>query len=257
MMDANQQAIDTATETVKQTVDAVAKTVKPVVAAATATTAAAATPAARKSRPAAAKAARKAPAKAVVAAARTIKSRTKTSNKPRARKATTVASQVGKDLTMNFDAINWMNSFGDFTALPGAEQMKNLFGEARAKSEQVVQRSKAAAEDMADLARGNVEAMVSSAKIAATGAQTLGKSLFERGRESVEQAGEVVKSLSEAKSPTDFFQLQSELARTSFDRIVAETSRLTEEMVKLAGETVQPISSRMAIAAERVNKITA
>ncbi|WP_185829309.1 phasin family protein [Sphingomonas ginkgonis] len=197
----------------------------------------------------------------VVAEVKAINARrVKTERKPRGRKAATEAAapiETKKDKPMNYDATNWMNSFGDVSALPGAEQMTNFFGEARAKGEEALQRSRAAAEDLAELTRGNVEAMMSSAKIAATGAQTLGRSMFERGKASVEEAGEVVKSLAEAKSPTEFFQLQSDLARTSFDKMVAETSRLTEEMVKLAGETVQPISSRVAVAAERLNKITA
>jgi phasin family protein len=77
------------------------------------------------------------------------------------------------------------------------------------------------------------------------------------GRESVEQASAAVKTLAEAKSPTEFFQLQSELARASFVRAVAETSKLTEQLVKLAGEAVQPLSTRASLNAERLNDIAA
>jgi phasin family protein len=66
-----------------------------------------------------------------------------------------------------------------------------------------------------------------------------------------------VKTLAEAKSPTEFFQLQSELARASFDRAVAETSKLTEQFVKLAGEAVQPLSNRASLNAERINELAA
>ena len=41
-------------------------------------------------------------------------------------------------------------------------------------------------------------------------------------REGIEQASDAVKTLAEAKSPAEFFQIQSELARASFDRFVAE-----------------------------------
>jgi len=52
-------------------------------------------------------------------------------------------------------------------------------------------------------------------------------------------------------------QLQSELARTSFDRMVAESSRLTESMVKLAGKAFQPLSNRATSNTERINNIVA
>ena len=58
-------------------------------------------------------------------------------------------------------------------------------------------------------------------------------------------------------TPTEFIQLQSELARTSFDRAVAETSRLTESMVKLAGKAFQPLSNRATANAESINKFVA
>ena len=73
----------------------------------------------------------------------------------------------------------------------------------------------------------------------------------------IEQAANAVRSFAEAKSPTEFLQLQGEFARSSFDRLVAESSKLTETMVKLAGEAVQPLSNRASVNAERLNKIVA
>ena len=77
-----------------------------------------------------------------------------------------------------------------------------------------------------------------------TAPRPIGQDASLSGREGIEQASDAVKTLAEAKSPTEFFQIQSELARASFDRMVAEGSKLTEAMVKLAGEAVQPLSNR-------------
>ena len=60
------------------------------------------------------------------------------------------------------------------------------------------------------------------------------------------------KSFAAVKSPTELFQLQSEFAKSSFDSAVAEASKLSEAVVKLAGEIAQPISSRYAVAAEKL-----
>ena len=54
------------------------------------------------------------------------------------------------------------------------------------------------------------------------------------------------------KSPTEFFKLQSDFVRGAFDSYVAEASKNTEAVLKLAGEAAQPISNRFAVAAEKV-----
>jgi len=93
-------------------------------------------------------------------------------------------------------------------------------------------------------------------KIAVDRPQTLAAAV-RAGRDGIEQASDAVKTLAEAKSPAEFFQIQSELARASFDRFVAETSKLTERVVKLAGEAVEPLQTRASLNAERINSLVA
>ena len=57
------------------------------------------------------------------------------------------------------------------------------------------------------------------------------------------------------KSPVDFFRLQSEFAKSQFDSLVAESSKVSEAVIKLAGEVFEPLSSRYAVAAERVKNV--
>ena len=59
------------------------------------------------------------------------------------------------------------------------------------------------------------------------------------------------------KSPTDFFRLQSDYARSAFDQMVAETARVSETVVKMNGEIAEPITSRYSVAAERLKTIAA
>ena len=68
---------------------------------------------------------------------------------------------------------------------------------------------------------------------------------------------DAIRTLAEAKSPTEYLQLQGEFARASFDRMVAEGSKMTETMVKLAGQAFQPIQNRAAANAERFNTLVA
>ena len=149
------------------------------------------------------------------------------------------------------------------TAFPGFEAFSNLtpfqtiFADAGERGQEFAKRSQKAAEEIADLTRANVEAIVEAGRVAVEGARSIGQDVVARGRDGVEQTAGAIRSLAEAKSPTEFVQLQSELARTSFDRMVAETSKLTESMVKLAGEAFQPLSNRATANTERFNSLVA
>ena len=141
--------------------------------------------------------------------------------------------------------------------LPGADKFQGLFADAGARSQDLVAKTRGATEQMTDLAKANVEAIAEAARIAAAGAKSIGQDVVASSRTGFEQASDAVKTLADAKSPTEFFQLQSELVRSSFDRMVSESSKLTEQVVKLAGEAIQPISNRASVNAERVNELMA
>ena len=155
--------------------------------------------------------------------------------------------------TMNSNAFN----FGAFDTVPGFAPFSNLFANANERGQELAKKSQAVAEEFAALAKANVEAMVEAGKIAVEGGKALGQDLIATGRDGVEQASDAIRSLAEAKSPTEYVQLQGEFARASFDRMVAETSKLTEAMVKLAGEAFQPIQNRASANAERFNNFVA
>ena len=127
-----------------------------------------------------------------------------------------------------------------------------LFADFNDRTKAAVEKSTKLVEEANDFAKGNVEALVESGRIATTGLQSLGQDAAEYSRRSFETATATLKGMSSIKSPTDFFKLQSDFFRTSFDSYVAEASKNTEAMLKLAGDAVQPLSSRFALAAEKV-----
>ena len=149
---------------------------------------------------------------------------------------------------------NW---FSAMPTVPGADKLQSLFGDVSAKGQDAVKKSQAFAEQLTEAAKANVEAVVESTKIATAGARDLGQDVVASTKTGVEQATSAVKTLTEAKSPTEFFQLQSELAKSSFDRLIAEGSKFTEQLIKLAGEAIQPLSNRASVNAEKFSELTA
>ncbi|MEO6224587.1 MAG: phasin family protein [Sphingomicrobium sp.] len=176
-----------------------------------------------------------------------------------ARKSTTAARTAAAAVNQGIETVtsNYFNGFKGFDAVPSFAPFQNMFAQANEQGQQLVERSRKVAEELADLARANVEAMVEASRTAAEGARAVAQDAASSSRDGMEQAAGAIRSLADAKSPTEYLQLQSEIARASFDRAVAESSKLTETMVKLAGEAFQPLSNRASANAERFNTLVA
>ncbi|WP_309602820.1 phasin family protein [Sphingomonas sp.] len=196
---------------------------------------------------------RKAPAK-LNATVKKINKRAVKSTK-RIAKATiaAVTTQIERNSPMAYDFTKMFAGF----ELPAVDRFQTIFAGAGERGQDLVRKSQEAASEMTEIAKANLEAITEAGRIAATGVRSLGQDALASSRDGFEQASTSLKTLADAKSPTEFFQLQSELARTSFDRLVAEGSKFTEAMVKLAGEAVQPLSNRASINAERINELAA
>lgn len=133
-----------------------------------------------------------------------------------------------------------------------ADKVQSLFGDFSVRMKTMMEKNGKFGEELVELTKGNVEAMVSSARVAARGSETLSQEAADYGRKSLESMMAMLKSYAAVKSPTELFQLQSDYARASFDSAVAEASKLSESMIKLAGEVAQPLSSRYAVAADKL-----
>lgn len=131
-------------------------------------------------------------------------------------------------------------------------QAYTVFADLNERTKAAVEKSTKMVEEANEFAKGNIEALVESGRIAAKGFEALGQEAADYSRRSFEHATAAMKNLASVKSPTDFFKLQSDYLRGAFDSYVAEASKHTEAMIKLAGDAAQPISNRFAVAVEKV-----
>jgi phasin family protein len=136
-----------------------------------------------------------------------------------------------------------------------APKAQALFADWNDRTKTAVEKSTKLVEEANEFAKGNLEAVVESSRIAAKGFESLGQDAAEYGRKSFENATSALKTLATVKSPTEFFKLQSDFVRGAFDAYVAEASKNTEAMIKLAGDAAQPLSNRFAVAAEKVKTV--
>lgn len=136
-------------------------------------------------------------------------------------------------------------------------RFQSAFSEMNEKAKSSVEKSTKTMEEMTEIAKGNVEAMVESGKIAAKGIEAMGQEAAEYSRLTFEKASAMMKSMAAVKSPAEFFQLQSEMLSSTFDAFAKESAKNSEAMMKLAGEVAQPLSSRMSLMTDKVKSLAA
>ncbi|PZU69435.1 MULTISPECIES: phasin family protein [Sphingobium] len=136
-------------------------------------------------------------------------------------------------------------------------KMETAYADLNEKAKAGVEKSTKAMEELSDIAKGNVEALVESGKIAAKGFETLGQEAVDYSRKSFEKATASIKSFSTAKTPTEFFQLQSQFLSSSFDEFTKEAAKSSEAFMKLAGDISQPLTARVTLVTDKVKSLAA
>jgi phasin family protein len=203
-------------------------------------------------------------ARPAVKAKRVAKAKPAAHRKPRAKKAVraagivataAVAAAARKIVTRTIQNEGKAKMKNETSKI--ADRVQAVFGDVNERAKVAFERNTRIAEELSEFGKGNVEAIVASGKIAAKGLETVGQEVAEYGRKSFEDASAALKSFAEVKSPTDFFRLQSEFARSQFDSFVSEASKLSEAVVKLAGDVAAPLAGRYSVAAEKAKAVAA
>ena len=116
---------------------------------------------------------------------------------------------------------------------------------------------KAAFAGYGDLAAANQEtldAVVKAGSVMARGMESFSKELMTFAQASAEANAAVATRMFGVKSLQEAIDLQNAHARDSFDKAVAETSKLTEMSVKVANEAFEPLQARVNVAVEKLLK---
>ncbi len=122
------------------------------------------------------------------------------------------------------------------------------FGDMGTKAKDMMAQGQKVAADVVEFSKGNLEAVVESGKITAKGVEVLARDGFDYGRKSMEDTTAAIKSMTAVKSPTEFMTLNTELSKKAFDSAVAQASKQSELMLKLANDAFAPISGRFSVA---------
>jgi phasin family protein len=141
----------------------------------------------------------------------------------------------------------------DFTATI-SKSMTEAVADMQGKAQAAYDKGTGLVAEMTDLAKGNVEAVVESGKILASGIEGLTKSYTEEAKSAYETLTADIKEMAAIKSPTELFQLQGKIMRRNFDVLVATSSKSSESAMKLATDAFAPVTARVNLAVEKLSK---
>lgn len=109
-------------------------------------------------------------------------------------------------------------------------------------------------EEMVAFTKGNMEALTASGEAAKKGFETLSKAVAETAKANVAHAQDTFKTLSAVKTPKEFFEVQTNAFKASYDKFVGDMSKFSELYMKVAGDVVEPVSSRASVVMEKITK---
>ncbi len=140
-------------------------------------------------------------------------------------------------------------------ALPAPERPQTTdFGKTGFEANANMEKAMKTAEEFVSFGQANLEAMMKSSQIWAAGVQDIGKQFAATAQAQVDHTVATMKAFAGIKSLKEAMDLQSNLARASMEKAVTETSKLTDASMKLAEQTLAPITARVTLAMEKFGR---
>jgi len=106
------------------------------------------------------------------------------------------------------------------------------------------------AEQIAKFHQGNLEAMMKSSQILATGLTDISKHVATSAQANMEETMANFRALTSVKSLKEAFELQAGFARTAMEKAMSESGKLTETSLRLVEQASAPLTARLNAAME-------
>lgn len=141
-----------------------------------------------------------------------------------------------------------------FKALFDVKSFDKYFGDAKAQVEKASAQTMKAYEDAAKFNKENLDAFVVASTTYAKGVESVSKSWAAFAQETFEASANVAKAMLGAKTLKEAVDLQTDFAKTTFDKFVAEGTKVSEASIKVTNEALEPINARVNVAVEKMLK---
>ncbi|GAB5389193.1 MAG: hypothetical protein Alpg2KO_21610 [Alphaproteobacteria bacterium] len=108
-------------------------------------------------------------------------------------------------------------------------------------------------EELSSQSKAGVDAVLASSAIFAKGFEEVARSMMAFTQSSVEEQVKASQTLMGAKTLREFTELQSEVTKTTVDRVVGEATRISELSLKTANDAAQPLTEQVNAAVKSLS----
>jgi phasin family protein len=136
----------------------------------------------------------------------------------------------------------------------GMSRAASGLADTQAKVKEGMEKAMKTAEELVAFGQGNFEAMVKSGQIWTAGVQDISKQLAANAQASFDETMSTFKAMSSVKSLKDAFDLQASLARSTLEKTLTESGKLTDASMKLTEQAMAPLTARFSLAMEKFGK---
>jgi phasin family protein len=105
--------------------------------------------------------------------------------------------------------------------------------------------------EITSFSQGNVEAIMKSGQVWAAGCQAMSKTMAAAAQAHLSQTMTNWKALISVRSLKEAMDLRANVTHTSFETTFAETRKFTDASMRLAEQTMAPITERITLAVEK------
>ena len=137
------------------------------------------------------------------------------------------------------------------------QNVEDFTQEAQKTMEVGVEKMTKGMETAATFGQDNMEAFVTSSKIAAKAAESVGAEIAAYSKKAYEDGLAAAKGMTACKSVSELFEKQTAYSTTSIEGFVAEATKLNEMYAAAAKEIFAPLNARVTAAVDSVKDFRA
>ncbi|HLG89361.1 MAG TPA: TIGR01841 family phasin [Alphaproteobacteria bacterium] len=112
-------------------------------------------------------------------------------------------------------------------------------------------------EDFTAFGKDSFDALVKANALFTKGLEDFGKEMLDIARTHMEEAAKLATAMLQAKTLHEVVEMHTVLTKNSLDKLVAESSALSELGLKVTNEAMAPLSAQMSKAVEKMRELAA
>jgi phasin family protein len=112
-------------------------------------------------------------------------------------------------------------------------------------------------EDLTAFGKDSFDALVKANALFAKGLEDFGREVLDIARTHMEEATKLATGMLQAKTLHEIVEMHTELTKNSLEKLVAESSALSELGMKVTNEALAPLNAQMSKAVEKMRELAA